>query len=121
MPSERPARGRTGTLTILSGGTLGSTVDVGDTLVVNYTYETVTGTTILGGATPQKSFFIAGDMEDRVSEEQGYLQVYEAKLGVDGDIDWLSTEPIQPVLTGIAIVPDGAPAPYKFDVYKQSA
>jgi hypothetical protein len=112
--------GRTGTITILSAGTVGATIDVGDVLTVNYGYETVTGTSILGGATPTQSFFIAGDMEDRVSGEQGYLQVYEVKLGVDGDIDWLSAEPIQPVLTGIALVPDGAPAPSKFDVYKKT-
>lgn len=112
---------RTGTLTILSGGTLGSTIDVDDVVVLNYQYESVTGTTILGGATPTESFFIAGDLEDRVSGEQGYLQVFEVKLSVDGEIDWLSAEPIQPTLTGIAIVPDGAPAPYKFDVYKGPA
>lgn len=112
---------RKGTIMILSAGTVGATIDVGDVLTVNYTYETVTGTTILGGATPTESFFITGDLEDRVSGEQGYLQVYEVKLSVDGEIDWLSAEPISPVLTGIALVPDGAPAPYKFDVYKQAA
>lgn len=112
---------RTGTLTILSAGTLGSTVDVDDVLVLNYQYETVTGTTILGGATPTEAFFITGDLEDRVSGEQGYLTIYEVKLSVDGEIDWLSAEPIQPTLTGTAIVPDGAPAPYKFDVYKGPA
>jgi hypothetical protein len=113
--------GRTGTLMILSAGSVGATVDVGDSLTLNYGYETVTGTTILGGATPHKSFFIAGDMEDRVSGEQGYLETFEVKLGVDGDIDWMSAEPIQPTLTGIAIVPDGAPAPYKYTVYKGPA
>lgn len=112
---------RKGTIVILSAGTVGATIDVGDTLTVNYSYETVTGTTILGGATPTESFFITGDMEDRVSGEQGYLQVYEVKLQVDGEIDWLATEPLSPVLTGKALVPNGAPAPYKFDVYKQAA
>lgn len=112
---------RTGTIVILSAGTVGSTISVGDELTVNYQYETVTGTTILGGATPTESFFITGDLEDRNSGEQGYLQVYETKLSVDGDIDWLSTEPLSPVLKGKALVPNGAPAPYKFDVYKQAA
>lgn len=112
---------RTGTITILSAGTVGATIDVNDELVVNYQYETVTGTTILGGATPTESFFIVGDLEDRVSGEQGYLTIYEVKLAVDGEIDWLSAEPIQPTLTGTAIVPAGAPAPYKFDVYSVAA
>lgn len=112
---------RKGTVVILSAGTVGATVDVGDALKVNYSYETITGTTILGGATPTESFFITGDMEDRVSGEQGYLQIYEVKLQVDGEIDWLATEPLSPVLTGKALVPNGAPAPYKFDVYKLAA
>ncbi len=111
---------RTGTVTILSAGTVGATIAVGDALTVNYGYETITGTRILGGAVPTKSFFITGDMEDRVSGEQGYLQVFEANLGVDGDIDWLSAEPLQPTLKGTALVPATAPAPYTFDVYKQA-
>lgn len=111
---------RKGTVVILSAGTIGATIDVGDSLIVDYSYEAVDATRILGGATPTESFFITGDLEDRVSEEQGYLQIYEVKLAVDGDIDWLSTAPISPVLKGIAIVPDGAPAPYTFDVYKQA-
>lgn len=112
---------RKGTIVVLSAGTVGGTVTVGSDLIVDYTYETVTGTTILGGATPTESFFITGDMEDRVSGEQGYLEIFEVKLSVDGDVDWLSTEPLSPVLKGIALVPNGAPAPYKFDVYKQAA
>lgn len=112
---------RKGTIVILSAGAVGATINVGDVLTVNYGYETVTGTTILGGAVPTESFFITGDMEDRVSGEQGYLQIYEVKLQVDGEIDWLATEPLSPVLTGKALVPNGAPAPYKFSVYKQVA
>lgn len=111
---------RTGTVTILSAGTVGATVDVDDVLTVNYGYETITGTTILGGATPTESFFVTGDMEDRVSGEQGYLEIGEVKLAVDGDIDWLSAEPIQPVLKGTAIVAAGFAAAYTFDVYKKT-
>lgn len=109
---------RKGTIVILSAGTVGATIAVGDALKVNYSYESVDGTTILGGAVPAKSFFITGDMQDRVSGEDGYLQVYEVPLSVDGDIDWLSTEPMSPTLKGTALVPNGAPAPYKFDTYK---
>lgn len=112
---------RKGTIVILSAGSVGTTVAVGDTLTVDYSYEAVDGTRILGGATPAESFFITGDLEDRNSGEQGYLQVYEAKLTVDGEVDWLSAEPLSPVLTGKLLVPDGAPAPYTFDVYKKTA
>lgn len=109
---------RKGTVVILSDGTVGATVVVGSSLIVDYSYDAVDATRILGGAVPTESFFITGDLEDRVSGEQGYLQIYEVKLAVDGDVDWLATAPISPVLKGIAIVPDGAPAPYTFDVYK---
>lgn len=111
---------RKGTVVILSAGTVGATVTVGSTLTVDYSYESVDATRILGGATPTESFFITGDMEDRNSGEQGYLQVYECKMSVDGDVDWLSAEPLSPVLKGKLLVPDGAPAPYTFDVYKQT-
>lgn len=111
---------RKGTISVLSAGAVGTTVLVGDTLIVDYSFETITGTSILGGATPTESFFITGDLEDRVSGENGYLQIFEVKLAVDGDIDWLATEPLSPVLKGTALVPNGAPAPYKFDVYKQT-
>lgn len=112
---------RKGTIVILSAGAVGATVVVGDVLTVDYDYETITGTSILGGATPTESFFVTGDLEDRVSGEQGYLQIFEVKLSVDGDIDWLATEPLSPVLKGKALVPNGAPASYQFDVFKQAA
>lgn len=98
-----------------------ATVAKGDTLKLSYSYESVDATRILGGATPTESFYITGDMEDRNSGEQGLLEVFEAKLTVDGDVDWLSAEPLSPVLKGELLVPNGAPAPYTFDVYKQVA
>ncbi|MGN6518765.1 MAG: hypothetical protein ACTHK2_04990 [Dokdonella sp.] len=112
---------RTGTIMILSAGTVGATIDVGDAILNSYSYEAVKTTTILGGATPTKPYIIVGDMEDRKSGEQGLLEVFQVNLGVDGDIDWMSTEPLQPTLKGTALVPDGAPAPYRFTVYSETA
>ena len=111
---------RRGTITILSAGGVASGISIGDAIVVNYDYETITGTRIIGGATPSESFFITGDLEDRISGEQGYLEILEVKLSVDGDIDWLATEPLSPVLKGTALSVGGG-APYTFDVYKKVA
>ena len=106
---------RTGTIRVL-----GNSVAVGDTILVSYTREAVDGTLLLGGAKPRDKFYITGDMEDRNSGEQGYLEVFQANLGVDGDIDWLAAEPLSPTLTGPLLVPAGAPAPYTFRVYEQA-
>ena len=106
---------RKGTLIIKDA----STVAAGDTVQVSYGYQAVDATRILGGANPTESFYITGDMEDRNSGEQGYLEVFEAKLTVDGEVDWLAAEPLSPVLTGELLVPANAPAPYVFTAYKQ--
>lgn len=104
---------RRGTIRIMAAG-----VDVDDVLQLSYNYEDVTGTTILGGAVPEQDFFITGDLEDRNSDEQGLLQVWQARLTVDGDIDWLSAEPVQPTLTGLLITPVGKASPYEFRAYE---
>ncbi|MDC7806424.1 hypothetical protein PQS31_06245 [Luteimonas sp BLCC-B24] len=99
----------------------GGSIEAGDALSISYSYAAVNGTLIQGGATPLESFYISGDLEDRISGEDGELTVYEARLGVEDDIDWLATEPLSPTLTGNLLVPAGAPAPYTFRVYEQAA
>jgi hypothetical protein len=108
---------RRGQIQLIAGGDL----EPGDEIDVSYSYPAVTSTRFLGGATPSETFYITGDMQDRISGERGELTVYEVKLSVDGDVDWLSAEPISPVLTGELVVPDGAPAAYTFDSYSQAA
>ena len=100
---------------------VGGAIESGDTVAISFSYAAVNGTLIQGGATPLESFYITGDLEDRISGEDGELTVYEARLGVDDDIDWLATEPLSPTLTGNLLVPAGAPAPYTFRVYEQAA
>ena len=99
----------------------GGDLDPADAITVSYTHPAVTSTRFLGGAVPTETFYITGDMQDRISLERGELTVYEVKLTVDGDVDWLSSEPISPVLTGEAVVADGAPAAYTFEAYSQAA
>lgn len=106
---------RRGQIMPLAGGSIA----VSDALTISYSYDAVDGTKIEGGAVPQESFYITGDMQDRISKEDGELEVFEARLGVEDDIDWLSAEPLSPTLTGQLIVPNGAPAPYVFKTYKK--
>lgn len=104
---------RRGQLVPIPGGAIGA----GDTLLVSYSYDAHVATTIEGGATPTKSFYITGDMQDRISGENGELRVPEARLTTDGEIDWLSDQPIQVTLTGACVVADGETAPYTFVSY----
>lgn len=99
----------------------GGDIAEGDALTVSYSYAAQVSTTIVGGATPTKKFMITGDMEDRINGESGELRIPEASLTVDGDVDWLSEEPIQVTLTGDVLVADGESAPYTFVAYKATA
>lgn len=90
-------------------------------VTVSYSYDAQVSTSIVGGATPTKQFYITGDMEDRISGDNGELRIPQANLSVDGDVDWLSSEPIQATLTGNAIVASGESAPYTFVTYKADA
>lgn len=108
---------RRGQIRILSAAV---TVDDPD-VTISYSYGAQVSTSIQGGATPTKQFYITGDMEDRISGENGELRIPQANLSVDGEVDWLSAEPIQAVLTGPAIVAAGESAPYTFVTYKAGA
>lgn len=90
-------------------------------VTVSYSYDAQVSTSIVGGAVPTKQFYLTGDMQDRISLENGELRVPQVNLSVDGDVDWLSAEPIQAVLTGDAIVASGESAPYTFVTYKAAA
>lgn len=96
-------------------------VTVGDLdVTISYSYAAHVSTSILGGATPSKKFYITGDMEDRLSEENGELIIPQVNLAVNGDVDWLSAEPIQAEMTGDALIAPGEAAPYTFTLYKAS-
>lgn len=100
---------------------VGGGIVAGDDLLVSYAYDAQVSTSIVGGAVPTKSYYITGDMQDRISGENGELRVPQANLTVDGDVDWLSSEPIQATLTGACVVASGEAAPYTFAAYRQQA
>lgn len=93
----------------------------GDTVKLTYEYTKHVSTAIVGGAAPTKPFYITGDMEDRVSGENGELRIPQANLTTDGDVDWLSSEPITVTLTGKCVVASGEAAAYTFTIYKTVA
>lgn len=100
---------------------IGASVAAGATdVTISYSYAAHVSMTIVGGATPTRKFYVTGDMEDRISHENGELRIPEASLTVDGDVDWLSAEPIQATLTGDVLVAAGESAPYTFTTYATS-
>jgi hypothetical protein len=86
-------------------------------VTISYSYFAHTKVEYVGGGSPTETFYITGDMENRVDGENGELEIYEAKLSVDGDIDLFSEEPITAVLKGSLIVPSDQDEPYKWTTY----
>jgi len=91
----------------------------GDALTVSYSYDGYLQTAINGGAVPNKAFMIMGDVQDRISGENGLLRIPQVDLTVDGDVDWFSDDPIQVTLTGSVIFRSEETALYTFKVYEQ--
>lgn len=98
----------------------GGAIAEGDALTATYDYDAHVKTTILGGATPTKEFYVTGDMQDRISEANGELRIPQVNFTTDGEVDWLSAEPIKVTLTGPCVIADGESAPYTFTEYKAS-
>lgn len=111
--------GRQGLLIIPAGSAI--LTDAETELTVSYSYAAHVSLKIAGGATPTATFRVTGDMEDRISGENGLLIIPQANLTTDGDVDWLAAEPIQVTLTGPVIVAPGESAPYTFQTYRASA
>lgn len=105
---------RRGQVLIIAAGVSVDDPDV----TISYSYAAHVATHIVGGATPVKKFYITGDMEDRISGENGELRIPLVNLAVNGDVDWLSAEPIAAEMTGDALIAPGEAAPYTFDLYK---
>lgn len=99
----------------------GGAIAAGDALLVSYSYDNYIRTAVNGGATPTKSFQILGDVQDRISGENGLLRIPQVDLTVDGDVDWFSSEPVQVTLTGPVVFRADETSLYTFEVYEQAA
>ena len=87
---------------------------------VSYSHPAQLQTTIKGGAVPTRAFKIVGDMQDRISGKSGELTIPRANLTTDGDVDWLSDEPIKVTLTGDCLIAPPADAAYTFVEYEDT-
>lgn len=90
-------------------------------VTISYTYAGYSYIDIAGGGTPTETFYVTGDMENRVTGDDGELVVYEWRASVDGEVDLFGSEPISPTLTGPCIVPSDQAAPYNFRVITAAA
>jgi hypothetical protein len=100
---------------------IGGSIEHGDELLLDYSYDGYLETAISGGAVPIKSFMVLGDVQDRISGDEGLLRIPQVDLTVDGDVDWFSDEPIQLTLTGPAIFRSEEAELYTFNEYRQAA
>lgn len=99
-----------------------SAVNVGDTdVTISYSYLAHTRTVIKGGGTPTETFYVTGDMENRVNGERGELTVFAWKASVDGEVDLLGDETITPTLSGELVTPSDQDAPYTYVVHALAA
>ncbi|KFN42340.1 hypothetical protein [Arenimonas oryziterrae] len=109
---------RRGTLVALAGGA----IEDGDpALKVSYTHETYSLVSIRGGVQPTETFYITGDMLNRPDKQDLSLEIYEAKLSTDGDVDLFSADPITVTLKGPLITPSGKLEPYVVKSYNKAA
>lgn len=108
---------RTGAIVILPG----SAIAVDDVLKVSYTYEDYTLLTIRGGVQPLETYYITGDLLNRPDKQDASIEIYEAKLGNDGDVDLFSSDPLTATMKGTLVTPDDKNEPYIVKAYTKAA
>lgn len=99
---------RLGRIRRLAGGAITATQEV----LVNYTYSSYTLTSIRGGVQPQQNFYILGDMKNRPDGKDMRLEIYQANLATDGEVDLFGSEPLNIALSGPLITPEDKTEPY---------
>lgn len=95
----------------------GGSIPADGTVRVNYTYTSYTLTRIRGGVQPQENFYLLGDMKNRPDGKDMRLEVYQANLSTDGEVDLFASEPITVTLTGPLITPEDKTEPYLVDLH----
>lgn len=93
-------------------------VTAADEISVSYSYAAHKQYTIVGGTTPTRSFYMTGDVQDRISGEDLELRVPRVNLSVNGDVDLLAAEPMKPQFSGPIVLAAGESAPYTLTGYK---
>jgi len=107
---------RRGEITILTG----STVAVDDVVLATYTKIEYRLLEIIGGSKPEQDFYLHGDMYNDAADEDGELEVFQATMSKDGDVDLFSLEPLTVTISGPLITPEGAPGAYIWRSFEKS-
>lgn len=95
----------------------GSAIDAADVIHVTGTYLAYQVLTIRGGVQPQETYYITADMLNRPDKQDLSIEIYEAKLGNDGDVDLFSSDPLTATMTGTLITPSDKTEPYIVKAY----
>ena len=106
-----------GLITPLTGGAISAS----DVLHVAYTYVAYELVSIRGGVKPTETFYITGDMRNRPDKSDMDLEIYQAVLSNDGDVDLFSSDPITVTRKGTLVTPEGKTEPYTVKQYTKAA
>lgn len=95
----------------------GGDITAADTVKVTYTYDTYSVQEIRGGVKPQETYYITGDLLNRPDGQDLGIEIYEAVLGNDGDVDLFDDAPITCTLKGNLVTPSDKTSPYTVRAY----
>ncbi len=100
---------KVGIIKILSGGS----VSEDDPLSVNYTYSALTGSKVTGGTNASIKVQLFLDGYDLVSQKDAEVNVWEAELTPDSEMDFLADDFATLGLSGTMIKPANKPSAYE--------
>lgn len=107
---------RTGEIVALTGGGISAAAVVHVTYAY-YSYELLT---IRGGVKPTQTCYITGDMLNRPDKSDMSMEIYQATLSTNGDIDLFSATPLTLTLKGVLVTPEGKTEPYVVKQFTKS-
>jgi hypothetical protein len=99
----------------------GGAIVAGDDLAVDYSYTGYELISIRGGVKPTENFYITGDMLNRPDKSDLSIEIDQANLSNDGDVDLFSADPITVTLKGTLVTIEGATEPYRTKQYTPAA
>lgn len=107
---------RTGEITAVTGGDI-----VAGPIKVDFSNDAYERVSIRGGAKPVEHFYITGDLMNRPDKSDLMMEIFDVTLSVSGDVDLLSSEPINIELSGTMITPSDKTEPYTVDQFTATA
>jgi len=99
----------------------GGSITANSTVHVTYTYVAYELVDIRGGVKPTENFYITGDMLNRPDQSDIDIEIYQANLSNDGDVDLFSSDPITVTLKGNLVTPEGKTESYRVKQYTKAA